>query len=92
MEGILLRVKLKQLRPKQNIRFQNNASANVRKFHYAGSASMVNTSFTIQEEVPFTSDSELVPLIKITNLEHYDDDDFDDNNDNDDDEKLISKG
>ena len=53
---------------------------------------MVNTSFTIQEEVPFISDSELVPLIKITNLEHYDDDHFDDNNDNDDDEKLISKG
>ena len=53
---------------------------------------MVNTSFTIQGEVPFTSDSELVPQIKITNLEHYDDDDFDDNNDNDDDEKLISKG
>ena len=31
---------------------------------------MVNTSFTIQKEVPVTSNSELVPLIKITTLEH----------------------
>ena len=55
---------------------------------------MVYTSFIIQEEVPFTSNSELVPLIKITNLEHDDVDGFDDNNDNDDDDddgKLISK-
>ena len=54
---------------------------------------IVNSSFTIQEEVPFTSNSELVPLIKITNLEHDDVDGFDDNNDNDDDDdgKLISK-
>ena len=31
---------------------------------------MVNTSFTIQKEVPVTSNSELVPLIKIATLEH----------------------
>ena len=30
---------------------------------------MVNTSFTIQKEVPVTSNSELVPLIKIATLE-----------------------
>ena len=31
---------------------------------------MVNTSFIIQKEVPLTSNSELVPLIKIATLEH----------------------
>ena len=31
---------------------------------------MVNTSFTIQKEVPVTSNSEPVPLIKIATLEH----------------------
>ena len=31
---------------------------------------MVNTSFTIQKEVHVTSNSELVPLIKIATLEH----------------------
>ena len=31
---------------------------------------MVNTSFTMQKEVPVTSNSELVPLIKIATLEH----------------------
>ena len=31
---------------------------------------MVNTSFTIQKEVPVTSNSELVPLIQIANLEY----------------------
>ena len=31
---------------------------------------MVNTSFAIQKEVPVTSNSELVPLIKIATLEH----------------------
>ena len=31
---------------------------------------MVNTSFTIQKEVSITSNSELVPLIKIATLEH----------------------
>ena len=31
---------------------------------------IVNTSFTIQKEVPVTSNSELVPLIKIATLEH----------------------
>ena len=31
---------------------------------------MVNTSFTIQKEVPVTSNSELIPLIKIATLEH----------------------
>ena len=31
---------------------------------------MLNTSFTIQKEVPVTSNSELVPLIKIATLEH----------------------
>ena len=31
---------------------------------------IVNTSFTIQKEVPVTSNSELVPLIKIVTLEH----------------------
>ena len=31
---------------------------------------MVNTSFTTQKEVPVTSNSKLVPLIKITTLEH----------------------
>ena len=31
---------------------------------------MVNTSFIIQKEVPVTSNSELIPLIKIATLEH----------------------
>ena len=31
---------------------------------------MVNTSFTIQKELPVTSNLELVPLIKIATLEH----------------------
>ena len=31
---------------------------------------MVNTSFTIQKKAPVTSNSELVPLIKIATLEH----------------------
>ena len=31
---------------------------------------MVNTAFTIQKEVPTTSNSKLVPLIKIATLEH----------------------
>ena len=31
---------------------------------------MVNTSFTIQNEVPVTSNSELVSLIKIATLEY----------------------
>ena len=31
---------------------------------------LVNTSFTIQKEVPATSNSELVPLTKIATLEH----------------------
>ena len=31
---------------------------------------IVNTSFTIQKEVPVTSNSELVPLIKTATLEH----------------------
>ena len=31
---------------------------------------MVNTAFTIQKEVPVTSNSEQVPLMKITTLEH----------------------
>ena len=31
---------------------------------------MVNTSFTIQTEVPVTSNSELVPLIRIVTLDH----------------------
>ena len=31
---------------------------------------MVNTSFAIQKEIPDTSNSELVPLIKIATLEH----------------------
>ena len=31
---------------------------------------MVNTFFTIQKEVPATSSSELVPLIKTATLEH----------------------
>ena len=31
---------------------------------------MVNTSFTIQKEVPVTSNSELVPLMKSATLEH----------------------
>ena len=31
---------------------------------------VVNTSFTIQKDVPVTSNSELVPLIKTATLEH----------------------
>ena len=53
---------------------------------------IVNSSFTIQEEVPFTSNSELVPLIKITTLEHDGDNNVDDiDDDDDDDEKVTSK-
>ena len=33
---------------------------------------MVNNPFIIQKEVPITSNSELVPLIKIATLEHVD--------------------
>ena len=54
----------------KNVWFQNNASVSARKFHHAGQHQMVSISFTIQKEVPVTSNSELVPLIKIETLEH----------------------
>ena len=41
------------------------ASSNVQDQHQ-----MENTFFTFQKEVPVTSNSELVPLIKIATLEH----------------------
>ena len=50
--------------------FKKITHATARKFPHAGSASMVNTSFTIQKEVPVTSNADLVPPIKIVTLEH----------------------
>ena len=62
-----LHSKIRQSRPNKNIRFQNSTRASsVMQVQHQ----MVNTSFTIKEEVPVTSNSELFLLIKIAILEH----------------------
>ena len=54
----------------KNVQLQNNASASPERSIMLVQHQKANTSFTIQKEVPVTSNSELVLPIKITTLDH----------------------